>query len=171
MENAKIHVYHGEGKGKTTAAAGLALRMLGASKKVTFCQFLKDGSSSEINALKKFKTSCRTMFYAQPMKFINLMSEDEKRICRMIETDLFMNACKTKCDLLVLDEVLDLIDWEIFDEQLLLYYLDNHRNTEVVLTGRNPSEAVLNRADYVTEMQCIKHPFDLGEPARKGVEF
>jgi len=77
----------------------------------------------------------------------------------------------TESDLLVLDEVLDLIDYGILDEQLLFYYLDNREDTEVVLTGRNPSQKLRRRADYITEMRCIKHPFDEGCVAREGVEF
>ena len=170
MENAKIHIYFGDGKGKTTAAIGLAVRALGAGKKVTFCQFLKDGTSSELNVLSKFK-ACETMYYSQPMKFIQLMSEDEKKMCKLIETDLFMKACKTKADIIILDEVLDLIDWEILDEQLLLYFLDNHKGSEVVLTGRMPTKEIAKKADYATEMKMLLHPFNEGEPARKGIEY
>lgn len=170
MEDAKVHIYHGNGKGKTTAAIGLSIRMLGAGKKVCFCQFLKDGASSEIRALKKFK-DCKVMFYGEPLKFIQLMNEKEKKTCKIIETQLFARACDTECDLLVLDEVLDLIDYGILDEQLLFYYLDNREDTEVVLTGRNPSQKLRKRADYITEMRCEKHPFDEGCIAREGVEF
>lgn len=170
MKDAKIHIYHGDGKGKTTAAAGLALRMIGAGKKVTFCQFLKDGGSNEIKALKKFE-NCNCLIYAQPMKFIQLMSEKEFETCKIIENNLFLKACKTKSDLLVLDEVLDLINYDILDEQLLLYFLDNCKNTEIVLTGREPSAELQKRADYITEMRCVKHPYDKGTLAREGVEF
>ena len=170
MEDTKVHIYHGNGKGKTTAAIGLAIRMLGAGKKVCFCQFLKDGASSEIKPLKSFK-NCKVMFYGEPLKFIQLMSEKEKKTCKIIETQLFARACDTECDLLVLDEVLDLIDYGILDEQLLFYYLDNREDTEVVLTGRNPSQKLRRRADYITEMRCIKHPFEEGCIAREGVEF
>ena len=170
MEDAKVHIYHGSGKGKTTAAIGLAIRMLGAGKKVCFCQFLKDGESSEIRALKKFK-DCKVMYYAEPLKFIQLMNEKEKKTCKIIETQLFARACDTACDLLVLDEVLDLIDYGILDEQLLFYYLDNREDTEVVLTGRNPSQKLQRRADYITEMRAQKRPFDEGCIARKGIEF
>lgn len=171
MEISKIHIYHGNGKGKTTAATGLAMRMIGAGKKVTFCQFLKDGGSNEIKALRKFKDNCNVMIYAQPMKFIQLMNESELNSCKIIENQLFLKACKSKCDLLVLDEVLDLINYDILDEQLLLFFLDNCENTEVVLTGRNPSKELRKRADYITEMVCEKHPFDDGTVAREGIEY
>lgn len=170
MEDSKVHIYHGNGKGKTTAAIGLAVRMLGAGKKVCFCQFLKDGASSEIASLKKFK-NCKVMYYGEALKFIQLMSESELKTCKIIETQLFAKACDTECDLLVLDEVLDLVDYGILDEQLLCYYLDNREDTEVVLTGRNPSEKLRKRADYITEMRNEKHPFDSGTLARKGVEY
>jgi cob(I)alamin adenosyltransferase len=171
MQDAKVHIYYGNGKGKTTAATGLALRMIGSGKKVTFCQFLKDGASSEIKALKYFKDNCNVMFYGEALKFIQLMDDKELEACKMIENQLFVTACKTKGDLLVLDEVLDLIDYGILDEQLLLFYLDNRGDTEVVLTGRNPSEKLKKRADYITEMRCEKHPYYSGYPAREGVEF
>ena len=111
------------------------------------------------------------MFYGEPLKFIQMMSESEKKTCKIIETQLFAKACDTECDLLVLDEVLDLIDYGILDEQLLFYFLDNREDTEVVLTGRNPSQKLKKRADYITEMKCIKHPFDEGCLAREGIEY
>lgn len=171
MKDARIHVYYGNGKGKTTAAAGLALRMLGSGHTVTFCQFLKDGESSEVKALKKFNPECKIMCYAEPLKFIQMMDEKELETCKVVENKLFMEACKTKSDLLVLDEVLDLVDYDILEEQLLLYFLDNHNETEVVLTGRNPSREVRRRADYITEMHCDKHPYADGLPARVGIEY
>lgn len=170
MEEAKVHIYHGSGKGKTTAAVGLAIRMLGAGKKVCFCQFLKDGASSEINILKGLK-NCKVMYYAEPLKFIQMMNEREKKTCKAIETQLFARACDTECDLLVLDEVLDLINYDILDEQLLFYFLDNRQDTEVVLTGRSPSIKLKKRADYITEMRCVKHPYEEGCLAREGVEY
>ena len=171
MENAKVHIYYGDGKGKTTAAMGLALRMLGAGKTVTVCQFLKDGASSEMNALRKFKKDCKLMYYGEALKFIQMMSPSEFKTCKVIENRLFIKACDSDTDLVVFDEVLYLIDYCIFYEQMLLYYLDNRGDTEVVLTGRNPGLKVKKRADYITKMFSEKHPFDNGEPAREGVEF
>ena len=135
------------------------------------CQFLKDGASSEIKALTKFKKNCKLMYYGEALKFIQMMSPSEFKTCKVIENRLFIKACDSDTDLVVFDEVLDLIDYGILDEQMLLYYLDNRGNTEVVLTGRNPGLKIKKRADYITKMFSEKHPFDKGEPAREGVEF
>lgn len=170
MKESKVHIYYGDGKGKTTAATGLAVRMLGAGKKVVFCQFLKDGASSEIKALKKFP-DCKVMFYGEPLKFIQMMNKTELQKCKIVENQLFANACKAECDLLVLDEILDMIDYDIIPEELLLYEIDNRGDTEIVITGRNPSSKLCRRADYITFMRNEKHPFDKGEVAREGIEF
>lgn len=168
-----VHIYCGDGKGKTTAAIGLAVRTAGTGKKVVFTQFFKDGSSSEIKVLQgvvNFQVvHCKTvrgfwkrMTGEQKAK----ASEDYTRLLAEV-TQLAMNA-----DLLVLDEIVSACNHGTVAETAVTDFLRRKpEHLEVVLTGRNPSENLLSLADYVTEMRKIKHPYDCGITARKGIEF
>lgn len=168
-----IHVYCGDGKGKTSAAIGLAIRAAGAGKKVLFSQFLKDGSSSELKILRGIEqisiVNCKTVsgFYC------NMTAEERERAAKdyseMLEEIL---SVSDKFDLLILDEVISACNNSIVDERELCRFLqDKPKSLEVVLTGRNPSKELLALADYATEMQKLKHPYDKGVLARLGIEF
>ena len=168
-----IHIYCGNGKGKTTAATGLAVRAAGFGKRVVFCQFFKNGSSSELKSLEKLENitilGCKKSYGL----YCNMDEEEkqnaEKDYGELLEKALFEAE---KADLLVLDEAVSSCNHKMISEERLLEFLGNKpENLEVVLTGRNPSERLLSLADYVTEMKKIKHPYDKGTPARKGIEF
>ncbi len=168
-----IHIYCGSGKGKTTAATGLAVRASGFGKKVVFCQFFKNGTSSELKSFEKLENitiiNCRKTYGL----YCN-MDEEEKENAAKDYGELLEKALSEakNADLLVLDEVISSCNHKMISEEKLLEFLENKpENLEVVLTGRNPSEKLLSMADYVTEMNKIKHPYDKGTPARKGIEF
>lgn len=168
-----IHIYCGNGKGKTTSATGLAVRVAGFDKRVVFCQFFKNGTSSELKSLEKLENitvlSCKKSYGL----YCN-MDEEEKREAEKDYGELLERALSKaeNADLLVLDEAVSSCNHKMISEERLLDYLKNKpKNLEVVLTGRNPSEKLLGMADYVTEMNKIKHPYDNGTPARKGIEF
>ena len=168
-----IHLYCGEGKGKTTAAMGLALRAAGAGKRVLVLQFFKDGSSSEVRALGRFD-NVDVVAHRRQFGFFWTLSDAEKEEARVYYTGLLeeVMAESGAYDLLVLDEAMSACTNRVIDEGRLLALLaDKPEGLEVVLTGRDPSQAMIDRADYVTEMKKIKHPFDRGVPARRGVEF
>lgn len=169
-----IHIYCGKGKGKTTAATGLAIRAVGAGKKVVFTQFLKKGNSSEIDVLKRiegisvYTLSTHRGFY----KNLNeeQRKETKKEYGKLLET--VMEESQNNADVLVLDEILSACTHGIADEDKLIEFLKNKpEGLEVVMTGRNPSEKLMETADYITEMTKIKHPYDRGIKARKGIEF
>lgn len=168
-----IHIYCGDGKGKTTAAVGLTLRSAGAGNRVVFTQFFKDGSSSEISLLRQI--SGISVLHADTVGgFWKRMTAEQQAQASRDYTELFHIACERakNMDLLVLDEVISACNHGTVPEEALLEFLQNKpENLEVVLTGRNPSEALLAQADYVTEMKKIKHPFDHGVLARKGIEY
>lgn len=168
-----IHIYCGDGKGKTTAAVGLTLRSAGAGNRVVFTQFFKDGSSSEISLLRQI--SGIIVLHADTVGgFWKRMTAEQQAQASRDYTELFHIACERakNMDLLVLDEVISACNHGTVPEEALLEFLQNKpENLEVVLTGRNPSEALLAQADYVTEMKKIKHPFDRGVLARKGIEY
>lgn len=169
-----IHVYHGDGKGKTTAAMGLALRMLAAGRRVVV-QFLKDGESREARLLAGH--------FGVPVfagkasdKFTWSMTSEELAATRELHDGNLASALAelegAQEGLLVLDEALDALSKGFVDEALVDLALDmSARGIEVALTGRAPSRKIVDKADYITEMRCEKHPYAQGICARKGVEY
>lgn len=246
--NGLVHIYCGDGKGKTTAALGLALRAAGSGVPVVIARFLKNDGSGEVGILENvpgvYLFHCERQF-----GFTWTMSEEQKAEAGEYFTGLFERAwelgCKTAredvegagkadgcmagenwgsdsvsdgssrrdigvCDtgtsisespvsgapvsgspvstppasapltsppceiraLLVLDEIMAAVNSGFVANERLLAALDHRPDgLEVVLTGRGPSEELLSRADYVTEMRAVKHPYEKGVGARKGVEY
>lgn len=169
MKQGLMHLYWGEGKGKTTAAMGLALRALGGGLRVTVVQFLKDGTSGELDGLRHLGA---TVLTGEPgLKFVFQMTPDERAQTRAEQNALLERALETPCDLLVLDEAC--AAWRLgMVDDLLLQKAVLHRpeGREVVLTGRDPAPWMKLKADYSTEMRCERHPYDSGISARKGIE-
>lgn len=171
MKQGFIHIYCGDGKGKTTAAAGLALRAKGAGLEVCFGQFMKSGNSSELSALKKADIS---VFSVQnTFGFTWKMTLEQKEALHRINSDAIRKLLseKEKYDVLILDEIVSAYQHELVDRELVCQLLRERDKTEIVLTGRNPSEELLEMADYVTEMKCVKHPYEKGVQARLGIEY
>lgn len=165
-----VHLYYGTGKGKTTAAMGLALRALGQGLRVTVVQFLKDGCSGELEPLKKLGAR----IYSGPgtMKFSWQQTPQERRETYAAQTALLEEALKKPCDLLVLDEACGACRTGLVDEAVLKQaVLSRPSGREVVLTGREPAPWMREAADYITRMDGERHPFERGIRARKGVEF
>ena len=169
-----IHLYCGDGKGKTTAATGLALRAAGAGRRVLFVQFFKDGSSSEVKALRSVPGVAVRICPVQH-GFFRDMDDDTRRRAVADFTALFEAAAAEaaeNADLLVLDEAVSACNHGMIPKDALLRFLrEKPEGLEVVLTGRDPAPELLELADYVTEMRKIRHPYDRGIRARKGVEF
>ncbi len=170
MSEGLVHLYWGEGKGKTTAAAGLAARALGQGKKVTILQFLKDGSSGEIASLEKMGA----VVYAGKTApgFVSRMSEGERAGVRVRQDELLERAVRSDCDLLILDEACGAWQMGQVDPELLKRaVLNRPPEREIVLTGREPADWMRQAADYITEMRCEKHPYRRGVQARRGIEY
>lgn len=168
-----IHIYCGDGKGKTTAAIGLSIRMAGAGKRVVFGQFFKNGSSSEIGILSQV-SGIETVHCVTVPGLYSRLTEDERETARKDYTAYLTSLLEKgkRADLLVLDEAVSAINHGIIPLEPILEFLDGCGKTmEIVLTGRSPKQALLERADYVTEMVKRKHPFDKGVHARKGIEY
>ena len=168
-----IHLYCGDGKGKTTAALGLTLRAAGAGKQVVFTQFFKDGSSSEMEPLAALPGV--RVFHADTVRgFYRNMTPSQREQAGKDYTALFRQVTQAarEADLLILDEIVSACNRGVVPEKLVTDFLrEKPARLEVVLTGRNPSSALLELADYVTEMRKLRHPFDRGIGARKGIEF
>ena len=168
-----IHLYCGDGKGKTTAAMGLALRMAGRGQGVVIAQFLKGADSGERLAFSQLPNV--TLLPApERIKFsFQLTSEEreqEKRRYLELIGQARESARDPKCGLLVLDEVCVAVNTGLLPLDEVLRCLDG-AVCEVVLTGRDPAPELQARADYVTEMVKRRHPYDRGTAARLGVEW
>ena len=170
-----IHLYYGDGKGKTTAAAGLALRAAGSGRRVIFSQFLKGRRCGEIERFLQIPqvTVLRGDFRE---KFTFEMNERELKEEAEKSSDLleeaFAQADSEKADLLVLDEVVSAAERKMISGERLRILIERHRERfEIVLTGRSPSDWMVEAADYVTKMKKIKHPYDSGAAARPGIEY
>lgn len=165
-----VHLYWGEGKGKTTAAMGLALRALGAGQRVVIVQFLKGASSGEIPLLEQLGATIYRGKAGQ--KFVFQMTEEEKTRTRAMQNEHLRAALAEQADLLILDEACAAWQLEMVDHALLQQaVLQRPAEQELVLTGRNPAQWMREAADYETEMRCYRHPYETGVTARKGVEF
>ena len=174
-EAVMIHLYVGNGKGKSTAAAGLALRFAAYEGQVLYTQFLKDGRSGEVRELKKLQTV--EVFPFPGICMFTCHMDDNTRERFKVDydkyiKDIFRKVRVEAIGLLVLDEVIDAIHAGLVREEKLLDFLQTHpEKPEIVLTGRNPSRAIADTADYFTEFQKIRHPYDGGLEARKGIEY
>lgn len=169
----RVHIYYGDGKGKTTAAVGLAVRAAGCGLKVLFFQFLKDNSSNERKVLEALpNVTC--LPGREPVKFVSKMNKDERAEFRHYNNkalDEIIKFCGP-FDMLVLDEALCALNLEVLSEEKLIgFIMHKPRGLEIVMTGHQLPDSLLEIADYVTEVRKVKHQFDLGRTAREGIEF
>ena len=175
MEKGLIHIYCGDGKGKTTAAIGLCVRACGCGKRVLLAQFLKDDSSAELHSLRLLP-GFSEIPAPKTVKFTFQMDEEERREAAQRSSLMLQQARLTAeagdCDLLVLDECFGALSTGMLSAAELLEFVQHKPpQMELVMTGRNPPDEFLKLADYVSEIHKIKHPYDAGIPARRGIEF
>lgn len=169
-----VHIYHGDGKGKTTSAMGLCCRAAGAGMRVLIYQFMKDGSGNERKVLEAFP-NVTFANEEREVRFSFHMSrkqkEQEKERYRTEILQVFEMARRESYDVLLMDEILYAISLSLLEEELLTAFLDHKpEGLEVILTGQNPSERIKDRADYVSRIVKEKHPYDSGISAREGIE-
>ena len=170
-----IHIYTGNGKGKTTASVGLTIRAHAHGLRVLFVQFLKNGLSGEIGILRQL-ANVRVLSGQADMKFTNQMEEDDKIRTRQMHEEFFAAAVTAaqagEIDLLVLDETFGALATGLLDSNEVYNFLvTKPAGLEVVLTGRNPESRFLALADYVSDVQCIAHPYEKGILAREGIDY
>ena len=181
-----LHVYHGDGKGKTTAAMGLALRAHAAGWPVLVVQFLKDGTSGEVRELAALDGAAVRVLHDEPPVVFTFRMTPEQRVASKRAHDENIQAALDAAReaagpgtagplLIVLDEVLDALNAGLLDEvplhELVQLASGAQAGPEVVLTGRNPAPWLLDAADYVTQMRAERHPYERGIAARAGVEY
>lgn len=174
-EKGLIHIYCGDGKGKTTAALGLALRAAGAGKRVHIVQLLKGNPTSELSSLALLPN----ITVARPEKnfgFTFNMTEKQKSELTDIHNRLLANALdKMNCgdtDMLIIDEFFAAYNKNLLDREMAeRIVFEKAFVCELVLTGRAPDRKFIDASDYVSEIKCVKHPYEQGISARKGIEF
>ena len=176
-----VHIYCGDGKGKTSAACGLAVRMAGRGNAVVIARFLKTDDSGEVEVLKHLP-QVHLIPCEKEFGFVFAMDEETKIQAAEFNTGLFCKAVEaakeksaqskdTPC-LLVLDEIMAAVNLKMVqEEQVLAFLKERPANLEVVLTGRDPSESMQAMADYISEIKKIRHPFENGISARIGIEY
>jgi cob(I)alamin adenosyltransferase len=170
-ERGFIHLYTGNGKGKTTAAIGLALRAAGAGKKVFIAQFVKGMPYSELNLLEKIQEISYRQFGSDCF-IVNQPTEKDIELARngLEETSGIIKS--GKYDVVILDEACIAVYYKLFtSKELIKVVLSKPLPVEIVITGRYASEELIEIADLVTEMKEIKHYYTKGIEARKGIEF
>jgi cob(I)alamin adenosyltransferase len=174
LKKGYIQVYTGSGKGKTTAALGLALRAIGQGLRVALIQFMKGKLNyGELKALRHFSGCLLEQFgtseFIEPAKLelndINLAQQGLKRAKEVIKSNTD--------DIVILDEINLAAAWKLVEENQVLEILKHKpANMEIILTGREAPAAFIEIADLVTEMKEIKHYFDKqGIPGRPGIEY
>jgi len=174
--NGLVHFYYGNGKGKTTAALGLALRAAGCGMSVVLVQFLKDWGSGELQALALLENVTIIRGKLSGGAFVHEMSELEKAETKAMHDENLKKALNLnsagQCDMLVLDEAAEAYRLGLLDPQLFEGLIDNKpKSLELVITGHFKNARLLERADYVTQMVKHKHPYDANIAARRGIEY
>lgn len=168
-----IHLYMGDGKGKTTAAVGLAVRASGSGKQVLFSQFMKGNDTGEIHSLEMI-SNIKILRSEKQYEFYKNLTEKEKleltAVHNQIMDELLKAAYSGQAQMIILDEITYPVKWNLVDVNKLKKLLQNE-SVELVLTGRDPEDFMLDCADYITEMRKVRHPYEKGIKSRVGVEY
>jgi len=182
-----VHVVTGDGKGKTTSALGLAVRALGSNLRVSMIQFLKSGTTGELYTIKKHLPGMQIeqfgvdavnerqqkldQFRDKGSKFIFNPDEQEKEAA-ILGFEHAKKVINSKdYDLVILDEINVVLDKGLIPLKDVMDIIDNHGKTELYLTGRDAPQEIMDKADYVNIVKGIKHPWQKGIKARKGIEY
>lgn len=176
LKNGCIQVYTGDGKGKTTAALGQGVRAAGSGLKVYMVQFLKGGDSGELHSTKKLYPNFEIFRFERPRGFFWTLDENEKLELKKDIDEAFEFCKKTfknrECDMLIMDEIMGVLQNKLLSVKEVLDFIKSKpQDMELIMTGRNVPEEIVEAADLITEMKEIKHYYKKGIPARKGIEF
>lgn len=172
MSKGYIHIYTGNGKGKTTAALGLALRAVGAGKRVFVAQFVKGMKYSEVDIINNRFDEIEIRQYGLDCFIFNAPTDADIEAARGGLNEVKSILCNPSYDLVILDEANIALYYNLFGVNELIDALRSRNdNMEVVITGRYAPEKLIEYADLVTEMKEVKHYYNNGVEARKGIEF
>ena len=177
LKNGCVHIYTGTGKGKSTAAIGIGMRAVSSGLKVCMFQFLKRYGSSAENRLflPRFKVVCfdqvHPMFEGSRVMFDGLREKIKKHILRDLRK-VKKTIKAGRYDVIILDEIINCVSEKFIPEDVVIKLISSKpKRVELVLTGRGATRRLIECADYVSSINKLKHPFDKGMLARKGIEF
>ncbi len=166
-----IQVYTGNGKGKTTAALGLAIRAAGAGLRVFIGQFIKSGDYSEIKALKRFDDLIHVRQFGKGRFIMGPPAEEDLWAARQGLIEIRAAMASGTYNILILEEANVAVTCGLFKlDELLAVIAEKPAELEIIITGRNAHPDLIEKADLVTEMKEIKHYYQKGVPARVGIE-
>lgn len=170
-----LHLYYGDGKGKTTAAVGLAVRAAGTGKRVFFSQFMKGGRTGEVVALRQL-SNIEILRCDKKMPFYSEMSEKQKTEITKFHNEIIqkisVGLANGQYDVVILDEVLYPYEWGLIDKALVRETIVQYKDKlEIICTGNGTDNFFRENADYITHMKAERHPFEKGVMAREGIEF
>ncbi len=166
-----IHVYTGNGKGKTTAALGLALRAVGAGLKVYIAQFVKGMHYSELDAIKVLSKNITVKQYGRRCFIKKTPEKIDVDLAQKGFTEVKEIMLSGKYDIIILDEINIAIYYNLISEVELLEFMDQKpESIEIILTGRYATDKIMEKADLITEMKEVKHYYQKNVEARIGIE-
>lgn len=176
LKKGLIQVYTGDGKGKTTAALGQALRAVGAGYTVYMVQFLKGGKTGELEAIKRLEPYFKVFRFEKERGFFWTLDQEQKQELQAEVRRAFDFIKETvyqyKCNILILDEIMGILHNGLLDQDEICDLLERKPDTmEIILTGRDVPDKIAEIAHLVTEMKMIKHPFQQGIGSREGIEW
>jgi cob(I)alamin adenosyltransferase len=178
LDKGLVHIYTGDGKGKTTAAVGLALRAAGHGRKVLICQFLKPpsldlGERKALNSLDRITIEVLNQPWDMEKSLNDKFALEKMQDCiQQTLASIAERAAKKIYDVIILDEIVFCLDKNLARLKDIKAVIEKRdKNVEIVMTGRGAKKELIDLADLVTEMKSIKHPFEEGITARKGIEF
>lgn len=175
LKKGLIHIYCGDGKGKTSAAIGLAIRAAGSGMNVLFSRFLKTEFSGELKILDQIP-QITVLHLEKSYGFFRTLSEEQKeevrKMYRMLWNNILDKIQKEDYDVLVIDEFMAAYNYGLIpNEEAVEFLKKKPEHLEIVLTGRNPDSVLTELADYVSRIEKVKHPYDQGILARRGIEY
>lgn len=176
MDKGFVQVYCGKGKGKTTAAIGLGIRAIGRDLKVIMIQFLKHADTGECKTLKLLEPKFKVFHFEKPRGFTWTLTPEERQEQKAEIKNAINFARKVldtgECDVLILDEILGAIQAGFVEEEEICDIIQNKPDgIELILTGRVLPDKIAEYADYISEIEAIRHPMTKGIGAREGIEY
>lgn len=173
MKKGLLIVLTGNGKGKTTSALGMAFRAMGHGLKVCIIQFIKGSwKYGELESAKRFSDLLDFYVLGKGFTWQSENLEEDIKIAREAWDFAKETINSNKYEMIILDELTYLIKYKmVSEEEIVNFLLNRPENLTVVVTGRDASKLLIDSADLVTEMVSIKHPYDVGVKAQKGIEF
>ncbi|MCM0649960.1 cob(I)yrinic acid a,c-diamide adenosyltransferase [Clostridium swellfunianum] len=176
LEKGYVQVYTGNGKGKTTAAIGQAMRAVGNGLRVYMLQFLKTDPTGELEISKLIGDKFQIFRFESKKGFFWTLNDAEKAVLKEEVNRAYEFAVEViknnSCDVFIMDEIMGILSNKLLTEQQVIELIDNKPSSmEIILTGRNVPASIKDRADLVTEMKEIKHYMEKGVFSREGIEY